>query len=55
MKKLSAVNLTVSDRGIKKLEKKSGEYKAGFFAGYATCKAQAVYQGYHKDISEVKE
>lgn len=49
--KISAVNLTVSDRRLRKVNKKSEEYKDGFFAGFVACKSRAIAEGYHKDIS----
>lgn len=49
---ISAVNLTVGGKKLKKLEQKSEEYKEGFFAGFVACKSRATAEGYHKDIKQ---
>jgi len=54
MSKIGAVNLVVSEKKMRKVTKKSGEYKEGFFAGFVACKQRAIYEGYHKDIATPK-
>ena len=52
---ISAVNLTVGDKKLRKVNKKSEEYKDGFFAGFVACKSRAIAEGYLKDIRQEDE